>query len=65
MSKDKLIGYTTPLENAKCSFCKGKEELNQYELADTMKGLPVTKIYYVCKSCAKKKGLLHYPNINL
>lgn len=41
----------------KCGDCKRKDNVSQYQFNDNMKGLPVTKIAFLCKRCAVKQGL--------
>jgi len=41
-----------------CSLCGTKNNIIQFEQDEVVKGLPITKIAFICKDCALKKGLI-------
>ncbi|MFH1769732.1 MAG: hypothetical protein ABH833_03655 [Parcubacteria group bacterium] len=42
----------------RCGICKTDKDIIQFERDTKRKGLPIKEIAFICKSCAKKEGLL-------
>ena len=40
-----------------CGYCKTKDNLIQFNINTKIKKLPVIKIAFICKDCAKKQNL--------
>ena len=58
MGKNEFVGFRTGIGQERCGFCSSQEDLIQFDVADKIKGLPVTKSYMICRKCAKEKKVV-------
>jgi len=58
MGKNEFVGFRTGIGEERCGFCQTQENLIQFDVADKIKGLPVTKSYMVCRKCASEKKIV-------